>query len=141
MKLKLTLVALLALSVSAVSQARDDQHFFSIQEALNTPTAKQVLLPQVRLYFGKGSKGTVIARGIVANKKTNAFNKSAKRACQIAFLSAVKTFQKRALRSGARKVTNLVSYYKKRPYRSTTKFECHDGTFVAGVALKGNIVR
>ena len=141
MKLKLSLIALLALSISAVSQARDDQHFFSIQQALNSPKAKEVLLPNVKLYFGRGASGIVIHKGLVSNKKTNAFNKSAEKACQIAFLSAVKTFQQRAVKSGANKVTNLISFYKKKPYKSTTQYECHDGTFVAGVALKGDIVR
>ncbi len=115
-------------------------HHFSIEEALNSERGQLVVDPNVKLYFASG-KGKVIRRGMVSNKKTNAFNKSAKEACQIAFLSAVKQFQGTAKKYGGRKVTNLVSYYKKQTYSSRTAFECEVGGLMAGVALKGNIAK
>ena len=37
--------------------------------------------------------------------------------------------------------TNIVSYFKKNEYKSATDFECHVGAIMAGVALKGDLVR
>ena len=34
-----------------------------------------------------------------------------------------------------------MSYYKKNPYTSETQYECHAGNLIAGVALKGDIVK
>lgn len=51
------------------------------------------------------------------------------------------TFQDQAVAKGVTKVGNLVSYYKKKEYSSTTKYECHAGRSIAGVALKGDFVK
>lgn len=141
MKLIKTLaLTLSALAISACAP-RDTTHYLSIQDALNSPEAKQVLNPKIKLYFGKPAPGTVIKRGAVTNPKTNAVNKTDEQACQWVFLSAVKRFQDQAVAKGATKVGNLVSYYKKKEYSSTTKYECHAGHSIAGVALKGDFVK
>ena len=125
-------------------QARDTKLMLPIKDALNyvgkKHTAKDVLDPNIQLVFGKGG-GTVIRKGLVSNKKTNGFNKSDEEACHWAFLSAVKQFQEAARDAGATKVVNLVSYYKKREFKSTTEYECHAGAFVVGVALMGNLAK
>ena len=79
--------------------------------------------------------------GVVSNKKTNAANKTDEKSCQWAFLSTVKQFQDRAKSQGASKVGNIVSYYKKNTFQSTTQYECHAGNLMSGVALKGDIVK
>ncbi|BFU61705.1 excinuclease ABC subunit A [Rodentibacter abscessus] len=127
--------------IMAACAPRDTTHYYSIQEALNSPQAKEILDPNVKLYFGKSASGKVIHKGITTNPKTNALNKSDLEACQWVFLSAVKKFQERAKKEGATKVSNLVSYYKKKEYRSTSQYECHAGRSIAGVALKGDIVK
>lgn len=127
--------------VLAACSARDTTHYLSIQEALNSPEAKQVLNPNIKLYFGQPAPGQVIKKGAVTNPKTNALNKTDEEACQWVFLSAVKRFQEQAVAKGATKVGNLVSYYKKKEYSSTTKYECHAGRTIAGVALKGDFVK
>ncbi|WP_249963130.1 excinuclease ABC subunit A [Histophilus somni] len=139
------LIKILALTFSAVVIAacapRDTTHYLSIQEALSSPEAKKVLNPKIKLYFGKPAPGQVIQKGAVTNPKTNAVNKTDKEACQWVFLSAVKRFQDQAVAKGVTKVGNLVSYYKKKEYSSTTKYECHAGRSIAGVALKGDFVK
>lgn len=42
---------------------------------------------------------------------------------------------------GANAVVDIVSYYKKREYRSAQNFECYAGTIMAGVALKGTYAK
>lgn len=122
------------------AQARDTKLLLSVNEAMRSPQAKEVLNPSIKLHFASGG-GKTIRRGVVSNKKTNAFGKSDEAACQWAFLSAVKALQKRAVKEGGRRVVNVVSYYKKNTYRSRSLYECHAGAVVAGVALKGDIVR
>ena len=137
---KVISISAMALLMAACAP-RDTTHYYSIQEALNSPEAKEVLHSNIKVYFGKPAPGNVIRKGIVTNPKTNAANKSDAEACHWAFLSAVKNFQERAIKEGATKVGNLVSYYKKKEFKSTTQYECHAGHLIAGVALKGDIVK
>lgn len=141
MKKFLSMVFLMGLSLAFSSaQARDTKLILPIADAMNSPKAKEVLNPNIKVRFASGS-GRVIRSGLVTNKKTNALGKSDEAACQWVFLSAVKQFQETAAKNNARKVINLISYYKKNPYRSRTHYECHVGAVIAGVALKGDIAR
>ncbi|MGX2947559.1 excinuclease ABC subunit A [Frederiksenia canicola] len=141
--MKLSKIVLLSLSALVLSACapRDTVHYLSIDEALNSAEAKKVLDPNIKLYFGKPAPGKTLVKGAVTNPKTNAINKTDLEACQWVFLSAVKKFQERAAKEGGTKVGNLVSYYKKKEYSSTTKYECHAGHSIAGVALKGDVVK
>lgn len=129
-----------ALAITACAP-RDTTHHLSINEALKSPEAVNVLNPNIKLYFGTPAPGKVVLANAVTNKKTNAVNKSDEKACQWAFLSAVKQLQERAVSEGATKVGNIVSYYKKKTFKSSTKYECHAGHIIGGVALKGDIVK
>lgn len=115
-------------------------HHYSIAQALSSAKGQAVLDRGISTRFASGG-GRIIKRGLVSNKKTNAVNKTAREACQIAFLSAVRQFQATARDLGGRKVVNLVSYYKKHTYKSSTLYECEVGHLMAGVALKGDIAR
>ena len=95
MKKIVSLVAVLAFATSL--SARDEIKYHSL-DFLNGPKAKEFLLPNVSFSFGTGYTGQVIVKDLTSNKKTNGFNKSDEEACQIAFLSAIKTFQERALK-------------------------------------------
>ncbi len=129
------------LAVAAVSaQARDTELKLSIQEAMNSAQAAEVLDPGIKVSFASGG-GSIVKKGLVSNKKTNAVGKSDETACQWAFLSAVKQFQESARASGASRVVNLVSYYKRNTFSSRTEYECHAGAVMAGVALKGDLAK
>ncbi len=77
----------------------------------------------------------------VSNKKTNAFNKTDAEACQWVALSALQTFQQRAINEGGNAVINIHSYYKKNDLSDPTRYECHAGYAAAGVAFKGTVVK
>ncbi len=138
MKKIVSLVAILAFATSL--NARDDVKYHSL-DFLNGPKAKNFLLPNVSINFGTGYSGQVIVKDLTSNKKTNGFNKSDEEACQIALLSALKTFQERALKEGGTKVVNLTGYYKKQPFNSKTQFQCGSGALMSGVTLKGDIAK
>lgn len=135
-------IAILASAIALAACApRDTTHHLSINDALKSPEAAEVLNPNIKLYFGTPAPGKVVLANSVTNKKTNAANKTDEKACQWAFLSAVKQLQDKAASKGATKVGNIVSYYKKVTFKSRSEYECHAGNIISGVALKGDIVK
>jgi uncharacterized protein YbjQ (UPF0145 family) len=139
---KICLVTAFGLVGSTSAQAADNVHHFNFKEAVDRAVADGVLDGSVKFYLaGTRSGGKAIERGLVTNKKTNGFGKSAENACDHVLRSALIQFQNTAKARGANAVTNLVSYYKANTYSSKTDYECHKGTAIAGVALKGDIVK
>ena len=135
------LTALLAVASTQV-QARDTRYDLPIAQALAAPEAVGIVDPSITMTFGRRGSGQVILADAVTNKKTSRVGKgSDEKACAWAFLSAYKQLQQRAKELGGKGVSNIVSYYKKNVNASTVNYECHAGTFVTGVALKGDIVR
>ncbi len=129
--------------ITAPAHSRDTALMLPIQDALETSTFKNALDPSIKLYFGKQSHPRAVKSlgTFPTNNKTNAFNKSDEAACQWVFLSGLLALQNRAKREGGNAVVNISSYYKKKTASSKTKFECHAGAFIAGVALIGKVVK
>jgi uncharacterized protein YbjQ (UPF0145 family) len=143
-KLALSIIGLaLSLPVMLPAHAKDDALMMPIEAAMSSADAKEKLGDSVKFYFGKQSHPKVITKlgTDSTNKKTNGFNKGSDRACNLAFLSAMIQMKSRAEQLGANAIVNIVSYYKKKEVTSTTEFECHDGGFITGVALKGDFVK
>ncbi|HRE16013.1 MAG TPA: excinuclease ATPase subunit, partial [Rhodocyclaceae bacterium] len=110
---------------------------------LATPASQEKIDKTIRLYFG-AQKSPAIAKRLGewgTNKKTNAFNKTDKEACEWTFLSAVLELQERARKEGGDAVINIKSNYKSRQTSSTTEYMCGNGALMAGVALKGTVVK
>jgi len=129
--------------ISAAAIARDDHKMFPLEDALNAPAAKQKLDPDVKLYFGNQSHPKVekVIGEWGTNKKTNAFGKSDKQACEWVFLSAMLTMQERARAEGGDAIINIRSNYKSIETSSETEYMCGAGALMAGVALKGEVVK
>lgn len=125
------------------ASARDSIEAYSLDDALSQQKARQVLGGQVAFYFGEQPHGQVLTNfgEFKSNKKTNAFNKSDKQACEWVFLSAMISLQKRAIKEGGNAVINIKSNYKSHLTSSNESFQCGAGTFVAGVALVGTVVK
>ena len=140
---KATFACLLILLVgaSAVS-ARDTYQTYPVKEALEKGES-QGKLADVALYFGDQKHPKVLqSMGVFAtNKKTNAFGKSDRVACDWVFLSAVIQLQQRALREGGNAVINIKSNYRNIEFVSDTEYRCGAGNIMAGVALIGTVVK
>jgi hypothetical protein len=123
--------------------ARDERIMLPIRDALDASEARSRLDRGVRLHFGGGSVGPVAKDLGVwkSNKKTNAFLKDDKTACEWAFLSAVLSLQARARKLGGNAVVNITSNYRNVPASSASEYMCGAGTIMAGVALKGRVIR
>jgi len=142
---RLATAALLSALIAAapVAEARDTRLELPLQELVNSPQAKEAGIDgSVRFYLA-GQQVTVLNRmgGDVANRKTNAANKSDEEACRWVALSALKALHDKAKQRGANAVVDIVSFYKKNEFRSASNYECYAGTFVAGVTLKGTYAK
>lgn len=132
-----------ALAVSTVpAAARDTRYELSIADVLADPRYAQNVPAGVKFYFASQTAPAGQNLGeFVTNRKTNSFGKQDEEACTWAMISAMKELGERALAEGGNAVVNIVSYYKKRPFASETLYECHAGALIAGVALKGEVVK
>jgi uncharacterized protein YbjQ (UPF0145 family) len=55
--------------------------------------------------------------------------------------TALLQMQQAARDMGGNAVVNIESFYKRKVFRSNDQFECHAGNIVAGVALRGDVVK
>ncbi|MGC4027649.1 MAG: excinuclease ATPase subunit [Steroidobacteraceae bacterium] len=136
---KIGVVAVGLVLASGAAVARDTVLHLPLAEVLAMPEAEGKLDGSVKFYLAGAAHPSVKKQlgDDVANKKTNGVGKSDEYGCRWAALSALLAFQESAKKRGADAVINLVSYYKKREFKSSTEYECHAGGVVVGVALKG----
>lgn len=127
----------------ATAAMADDMKRFEIAEAMNNPDYDQKLDRGVQFYWADESHPEIVQNygEFITNKKTNAVNKSDREACEWVLLSALLQLRDRALEEGGNAVVNVTSYYKKREFVSQTEYECAPGFIMAGVALKGTVVK
>lgn len=145
MKKTLVTAAMLAVSLTASfsASAEDKMVKFPIAGAMAANDAQQRLGESVKFYFADQQTPKVASK-ITSDKtsqRTNGFGKSAEKACNWVFLSAMLALQKRATEVGADAVVNIVSNFKDQEFASQTEYECADGAIMAGVALKGDFVK
>jgi hypothetical protein len=134
------LMGMLAIQYSGISVARDSTQNHSINDAMETATAKS--FSDVKFFFGDQPHPEPNRHIGSYNSKrtTNAFGKSDYESCQWAFLSAIKSFYERALAEGGDAVVNIKSITTGRPFESTTEFVCRAGNVVTKVYLRGDVV-
>lgn len=125
------------------SFARDDVKDYSVKESMSNAKVSSAIGEGVRFYFGNQAHGKVLKSfgEFQSNKKTNAFGKSDKEACQWAFASAMKSLKQRAKKEGGNAVVNIKSNYKDNLTSSNTSFKCGAGAVMAGVTLVGDVVK
>ncbi|USX22496.1 excinuclease ATPase subunit [Oxalobacteraceae bacterium OTU3REALA1] len=145
MKKTIVTAAMLAVSLTASfsASAEDKMVKFPIAGAMAANDAQQRLGESVKFYFADQQTPKVASK-ITSDKtsqRTNGFGKSAEKACNWVFLSAMLALQKRATEVGADAVVNIVSNFKDQEFASQTEYECADGAIMAGVALKGDFVK
>lgn len=134
---------LTALLSAQHAQARDTEYHLKIDAVMKDPDYPTAVGNDVAFFFAT-QNSPVIDRSLgefVTNRKTNSFGKPDEDACRWAMLSALKELRERAISLGGDAVVNIVSYYKKNVAASETDYECHAGGFVAGVALKGTVIK
>lgn len=144
MHFRIALLTTALLLAPTLVEARETMHKLSIQDALNGQYKDKAQLgTDIQLFFGsQAPTGTVNAiREITTSRKTNAVGKTDAEACQWALFSALKALQDEARGMGGKAVVNIVSNYKHQVFQSDSEFECGAGALMAGVALKGTVVK
>lgn len=138
MKTLITL-ALAATVVLAPAYARDTTVNVLLADVLAQPEAKTKLDGSVKFYLAGQATPKVLKKfkEDVSNLKTNAVGKSDEVSCKWVALSVLMSLQKSAKEAGANAVIGITSYYKKNETTSDTSIECHAGSMMSGVALKG----
>jgi uncharacterized protein YbjQ (UPF0145 family) len=142
MKKTVMLAALAAVLVSGTVQARNDVLTLPLDKIIGTDKAKQALY-DIPVYFA-GQEHAAISGNwgeVTTSRKTNAVGKSDEEACQWALLSALKVLQENAQKRGYDAVVNVRSNYQNKEFSSTSEFQCGAGAIMAGVALKGDLVK
>lgn len=134
---------IIASLLPGLSQARDTVLNLDFAAVVQEATQAGKLDGSVKFYLaGATVPGKATALGeLVTNKKTNAFNKTDEEACSWALQSALITLQDAAKKAGGNAVIDIVSFYKRKESRNAKTYECHAGTFVGGVAIKGQAAR
>ena len=144
MKKMISIAVLLAVSLTSFSaSAADTMLKLPIAGAMAANDAQARLGDSIKFYFADQPTPPVLTK-ITSDKtslRTNGFGKSAEKACNWVFLSAMLQLQKRAQEVGANAVVNIVSNFKDVEMASQTEFECADGAIMAGVALKADFVK
>lgn len=135
-------VSICLLACVTTAQAADKIYHLNFNDAVEKAVSDGTLDGSVKFYLeNTKSGGKVLQKDIITNKKTNGFAKSAEASCDWVLRSALIQLQNAAKQRGGNAVTNIVSYYKSSEVKSTTTYDCHKGMAVAGVALKGDIVK
>ena len=129
--------------MSTVASARDDRLKFPLADAISSENFKAKLDGNVRFFFGGQKHAEPVKHfgTFTANKKTNALNKGDKEGCEWVLLDAMLGLQERARKEGGNAVVNIHSVYRNDDLASETEYECGVGTFVTGVALRGDVVK
>lgn len=137
-------IAAMGCMTHASAKGRDDHIKLPIQGALEKGQSyKDTVGTDIKLYWGTQKTPAVANKmgEFTSNKKTNAANKSDQDACDLAFISAVIALQQRARKEGGNAVVNIRSVYKNEDSDSPTEFVCGAGKIMAGVALRGTVVK
>jgi hypothetical protein len=124
--------------------ARNTKYTLPIAGVTENPEFKPRLGTDVSFYFGDHQPPSKVERSLgeyTAYRKSNSLGQSDERGCQMAFLSALLQLRERAREEAGNAVINVISSYKGSEFSSQTEYECHAGGVIAGVALKGTVVK
>jgi hypothetical protein len=141
--LRLCAIVVLFAACAPAAEARDTVLHLPFKDVLEDAEYKARLGSDVAFYFGNQAvpgKPQGLAE-LVTNRKTNSFGKPDEEACRWAALAALLQLVERARELGGDAVADIRSYFKKVEFVSDTEYECHAGGIVAGVTLKGRIVK
>jgi uncharacterized protein YbjQ (UPF0145 family) len=137
------LAAAAATSFTQPARARDTRYLLKIADVKQDSRYASTVPTDVAFYFEGEPHPAILTNfgDVVTNRKGNSFGRPDEEACRWTMMSALKALHDRAIEEGGNAVVGIVSYYRKVVYSSASTYECHAGGIVAGVALKGIVVK
>lgn len=145
MKFNLALLglALPALLMATPASAEDALSVHSIETVITRPDFTSQT-DGVRFYFGNSPHPAVQTRieaDATTSLRTRKFGRSTEESCQWVMMSALIQLRQHAIDLGGNAVVNIRSNWRNNEWSSETQFQCSAGFLMAGVALKGDVVR
>ncbi|MDR0247313.1 MAG: hypothetical protein LBI16_02815 [Burkholderiales bacterium] len=122
----------------------DVKYVIPVQQAIEKGKAEGLLSNDIKFYFSGQSHSaieTTLTEDFVAHKEIKRGNRDEEKVCSELVLSALNQLQERARSEGGNAVINIVSFFKKRSFKSENLYECYIGRVKASVTLKGDIVK
>lgn len=129
------------LVTAGVAQARNTEHLYPVNPAVESALGKERLLA-VPFYF-KGQKHASVKKTHgewSTNKTSRGAFRSDEISCEVALLSALIQLQQRAQAQGGDAIVDIVSITRGKETTSATDYRCVAGSFVVHVGLKGTVV-
>jgi uncharacterized protein YbjQ (UPF0145 family) len=119
---------------------------YNINHAMNDmPTSVKSRTNDFKFYFGKDSTidtfGAKKLGKVKTSNRTNSAGKSALKACNWVFYSALLDLKQQAESMGGNAVTNIQSNWKGNTTSSSTKYMCANGLWLSGVSLTGTAIK
>jgi uncharacterized protein YbjQ (UPF0145 family) len=135
---QIVFATLIALTLVASADARNDTYFLSDAEVLNYPAYNNV-----EFHFANQTAPKIAQNlgDFVSNKIANTHGESDEQLCKEAALGALSELHDEAIRRGGSAVVNIESFWKGSELPDKTKYECHAGGTGGHVSLKGTIVK
>jgi hypothetical protein len=133
-------ISCMIISAVSIADARNIKHSFPIADAFESKDLPEKPAGAVKFFFTKekSPRATKVIQNQTITRKINLRGNSNEKACNLAFMSVLKDFEKRAKEMSANAVVNIVSAYKRAEMSSATHFECHEGSGYMAVALRGD---
>jgi len=136
-------VFILFLNLAVASFARDTKVMMPLGKILSSKVFKEKVGTGIKFEFADTTIPPEAKNlgSVKSSRKTSVFGKSDSAGCEWVFLSNMIALKQEAISKGADEVVGIVSNYKNIEYSSPTEYECHAGGIMAGVALKGTLVK
>jgi uncharacterized protein YbjQ (UPF0145 family) len=145
MKLNLAVLALaLPALLAATPAAADDAVTTHAIANVTQRTDFTSQIDGVSFYFGDAAHPEASRRieaDATTSVRTRKFGRSTEEACQWVMMSALLQLRQHALDLGGNAVVNIRSNWRNNEWSSATEYQCAAGFLMAGVALKGDVVR
>jgi hypothetical protein len=133
----------MAAAASLPAMAADKVHVIPLADVLAMPEAAGKLDGSIK-FFLKGQNTPAVEASLgegISNRGTGRPGKDDVFACKWAILSALMALQEQAKTRGANAVVDMVSYYKRNTVENATGIECHQGSWVNSMAVKGTYAK
>lgn len=130
------------LLLPSAAGARETERFFDVEHAVESERGGEHLIDVP--YYMKGQSHPEVAETLLfvtMERSTRGVFRADQTACDVAFLSALRSLQDRAVQEGADAIVDIVSTTRGIQTDSDSQYRCVAGTTIVHVGLKGSFVK
>lgn len=132
----------LAIAIAAPAEARNDEHFYDVKDAVETGAGNANLLDIPYYFVGQSHPAATKTIGTwTSNRSSRGAFRSDDESCKVAFLSALIRLQERAQTEGGNAIINIKSITRGTKTESATQYRCVAGSMIVHVGLEGTVIK